>query len=308
MLKKIITVFFIILLLPTIAFARWQGPKVIVTGTWGKGFDQFGYQRGDSAEYFPQDLSALADGRIVVIDEVNARWILYGQNGEYIKHVKALGIGCYGLSGDKILTLYWDGSYKTGRFGVFDIVREKWIWKDSTKSYPPWDYSVIQSGNDIFIWHNKAGYKYSSQGQMIEALSQKPLAFGIVRSSILQSNGQHRLTVEYDGATYEIKGPPDYNAITRDSIANLYMVTGADDHSKYHVYKYNKHGKLLGSIAVPLDKVIRDDNPKRPDEPITLPRIIAEYGEPVISQSGDVYAWKRSDAGYSILKWSWVDD
>lgn len=54
--------------------------------------------------------------------------------------------------------------------------------------------------------------------------------------------------------------------------------------------------------------------PKQGAEPAPVPgtgkymNSAVEYGEPVVAPNGDVYAWKKTDFGYSILKWTWVDD
>jgi hypothetical protein len=37
------------------------------------------------------------------------------------------------------------------------------------------------------------------------------------------------------------------------------------------------------------------------------PKVIEQYGQPVVSPTGDIYTWKRTPDTYSILKWIWTD-
>jgi len=70
------------------------------------------------------------------------------------------------------------------------------------------------------------------------------------------------------------------------------------------VYKISSCGKILGHVQLPTDEI--SDYTVVGGEKYA--NYIARYGNATFGADGNVYTWKKTDAKYSILKWTWVDD
>ncbi len=73
--KKIIFISLVtMLVMPIKVFAGWTGPTTIVAGTWGTGTTQFGLEKGDTSDNFPDLGAVLPNGQIIIEDNVNSRF------------------------------------------------------------------------------------------------------------------------------------------------------------------------------------------------------------------------------------------
>jgi hypothetical protein len=140
-------------------------------------------------------------------------------------------------------------------------------------------------------------FKYSSTGQLLKTYNEKPLELGVVNEKSL-GDSRYKVTIEYPDMVYILnKGPySEYSCICKEVI---YAISGKS------VEKFGANGELLGELIIPDDqrKVIRLGGGGFEE----ISEVIAEYGTPLVSQSGDIYTWKRTPDTYSIIKWVWMD-
>lgn len=105
----------------------------------------------------------------------------------------------------------------------------------------------------------------------------------------------YRITIVFPEGNVNIDSDRDFRAATRDAVGFIYGL-GADS-----VVRYDKNGKRTGSLTLPRD---HEELVQVPGQ--RAPRgVYVEYGEPVIAPNGDVYLWQKSDAKFSILKYTW---
>jgi hypothetical protein len=294
------------------AYAAWNGPQVVVQGSWGSGEQEFGYRKGDIRDVFPDSVIVLSDGKIVVLDELSEKLKIFRADGTFLKSIQVIAIGFYRLDLDSIVGGKLDDKGKT-KIGVYNISTEKWLWIDNSTDIgylPDLTVYISDANHDIYIWNNHdKGYRYSSTGTILDTYSTRPLIFGQEVSSQKKSDGNYSTVIRFDDMMYGCKTPTTFDSFTRDSLGYLYGIAhpgrGADLH--YRVYKVTKCGNTIATLDFPPDKshaIVIHDPPPATD----IVTVDEEYGKPVIAPNGDVYTWKRTPDNYSILKWTWVDD
>ena len=119
----------------------------------------------------------------------------------------------------------------------------------------------------------------------------------------------HKIVIEFDDVTYSINAPQSFEYFSRynKGYLNAVIITGAPGPNHYRVNRYDRCGKKVGSVDLPVANIISEPaDPTRPSP--VFEKVVEEYGKPVIGPNGDVYAWKRTPDTYSILKWTWLDD
>jgi len=277
--------------------AGFIGPSEVRSTTYGSGNDQVGLRQGDSGDEFPWKMAVSPTGRIALCDEANDRVVLYKPDGTFERSINILSTGVVFDSSDAL--------YLKAKFRKFN--------KDGTMAFEKdaGYHEIFSTDNSIIGYdRDKKTYPlYSPTGQLIKTYTERPLELGRVKSSNRQTDGSVQTVIEYNDAIYSIKSPKMLESFTRDVLGNLCGVikTGLGGNMHYRVYKYNKCGKVLGSIDLPQNNIVVE--PERvPPRPVPRVTILEEYGMPVIAPNGDVYTWKRTPDKYSILKWTWVDD
>jgi hypothetical protein len=296
--KKIFLINLVVIL---VAYAQvyggFTGPSEVLSTTFGNGNGQVGLRRGDSGDEFPWRLAVSPMGRIALCDEANDRVVIFKLDGTFERNINLLSTGVVFDSDDSL--------YLKAKFRKLN--------KDGTEAFVKGvGYHEIYAANGNIIGYDKAKKTYSiysPTGQLLKTHSEAPLELGIVKSSKRLPDDSHLTVIEYSDAIYSIRPPTMLEYFTRDLSGFLYgvIITGPESNQYYRVYKYNKCGKVLGSVDLPPNNIIVKPNTV-PPQPTPDVMILAEYGQPVIASNGDVYTWKRTPTKYAILKWTWVDD
>jgi len=288
---------------PSIGIAAWQAPVEIVRGNWGTNIGQFNLKQGGTTDIFPKDIGVDKEGSIAIADVANKRILIYNSDGTILRAIEKpaeIHVTYWPRSllvhssGNSLLANLYIYNYDGSILNKINIKRtERFI---STHNY------VI---SDI---DNNKYYLYSPSGELQKTSTQRPLELGSFQSRRKMPDGSYLTTIKYDDNIFRVIAPNMLEYFTRDMSGYFYgvIMAGTGDEQHYRVYKYNTCGNILGSVDLPADNIIEEpENPPAPTPDITF---VAEYGKPLISPNGDVYAWKRTPETYSILKWTWKDD
>ena len=278
-------------------FGAWKGPIEIITGEWGSGVNQFGFEQGDTHDGFPYYFFLSDEGSIILYDLINSKIKLYDSHGILFRNIvppienprrwviKPI------LIESKILLLL-DKIYYLSLKG--DLVN-KIDYPEQIQRINRWE--VVN--RKIYLEQAKP-YKcvvLSSSCQLLETYKEKPLELGIVKGRSLGGK-RYRTTIEYPDMTYTLnKGP--YRKYIRLCKENIYAVSGKSAEI------FNTSGEAIDKIIMPKDQINEISPGGRGMEAAS--EIIEQYGEPVVAPNGDVYTWKRTPDTYSILKWIWIE-
>lgn len=297
------------------AFAEWRGPEKVLEGLWGEADGQFGIFYGDNFDYFPKNFIVDKRNRILVLDVINRRLQIYGNDKIVAVLPKKLPPGyvleewpydgSLAISGDKIIETF-HGQIYSYNGNLLD------------EFYVGVKYFRGQDDNENLLFEDistKKYYKYSPDGEFITSYNQEPLELGI-KASRRQAgtDSKYDTTVQFEDITYHVTLDGDWDNFARDRNKYLYFtnsytakdpVSGEDSSTSLAV-KYDRCGKKIGELELPISEY-EPATQEELDRPTTKLRIRNEYGTPVIGPDGAVYAWKRTPTTYSILKWTWVD-
>lgn len=303
--RLIAYLFFILLFLNTDhSAADWVGPTTVIKGRWGRGLAEFGFKSGIMKDRFPEKIHVLPDDSIVIEDWLNYRFKLFSVNGEYLKSFGTL----YDLAvidSDRLAGFYWDAKVSKPRAGVYSMGQKKWLWFDQTTSYN-FNTSVLEvAKNKIYAWNaeEKKGYNYSMEGKLLQTYTEQPPELGI--RSTKRTGPDIKTTLFFPDQIYTIFAKEPVDVDYRDDKNFLYYIKkylNSSGERVRQVYRYDICGKEKGLLIMPLSTY----EPKK-DTLMKKSIPIEEYGDPVISHTGDVYTWVRSKREYKIIKWTWVD-
>ncbi|MDH3974373.1 MAG: fibronectin type III domain-containing protein [Deltaproteobacteria bacterium] len=252
---------------------------------------------------FPVKIHILPDDRIIIEDWLNYRFKIFTMNGEYSKSFSTL-YDMVVIDADRLAGFYWDTKASKPRAGVYSIDRRKWLWIDKRTAYN-FNTSVLEVANKaIYVWNaeEEKGYNYSIEGELLQTYSEQPLALGIKSSR--REGPVIKTTLSYSDETYTIFAKEPVEVDYRDENRFLYYIkifVNASGDRIRQVYRYDICGKEKGMLELPLSMY----EPQPGSMGKSIP--VAEYGDPVVSHSGDVYTWMRSKKEYKIIKWTWVD-
>jgi len=293
----------IIILNASLSYSDWVGPTTIIRGTWGRGLSQFGLKTGRMKDKFPEKIHVLPDNSIIIEDWLNYRFKIFTMNGEYLKSIGTL-YNLVVMDSDRLAGFYWDAAASKPRAGVYSIGQKKWLWFDKKTAYN-FDAIKLDVVNDqIYAWNGmeSKGYNYTAKGELLKNYSSHPKELGF--KSTKRSGPFLKTTISYPNETYTIFAKDPVGIDYRDKNNFLYYVkttvTPSGDRVR-EVYRYDICGKEKGMIKLPLSVY----EPKPTPQGKLIP--IEEYGGPVVSQSGDVYASVRSKTEFKVVKWTWVD-
>jgi hypothetical protein len=133
-----------------------------------------------------------------------------------------------------------------------------------------------------------------NDGKAVAPLSQKGREAVMVRSMKITAT-TYRVTVIFPDKNVELDSEQDFKIAARDVSGSIYGIA-AD-----RVVRFDKNGKKTAELAIPSAR-----EELVPVAGQSAPRgVYIEYGGPVVAPNGDVYVWQKSDAKYSILKWTW---
>lgn len=286
-------------------YAAWKGPSEIVSSKWGAAAGQVGIKHGDSGDSFARSIGVSQSGKIVIADPINGVLHIFGGDGVLQRDIQNSFVW-RGWPADVLVNSECAVVGYVQFTQTFNIVTGVQIGKVDNMGgadYVANDCSAIYSGGSN-------GWKiYLPTGQIIKTMAEMPLELGLVKSTKGLPDGSRHVVIQYDDVIYSINPPTTLEYFSRDLSKNLYgiIITGPEGNQYCRVYKYNKCGKVLGSVDLPPNNIVVKPNTV-PPQPTPDVSVLAEYGQPIIAPSGDVYAWKRTPDTYSILKWTWVDD
>jgi len=284
-----------------LCLADWVGPTTVVKGSWGRGLSQFALKKGIIKDKFPTKFHILPDNSILIEDLLNYRFKIFSIDGSYLNSISTM-YEMSVLDQDRLAGFYWDTEILRARLGVYSISQKKWLWINKSRSYN-FNSSIIEVANKkVFVWNSEEnkGYNYSATGELIQTYTDWPLELGITTSG--RSGPLYKTLITFDDEIYAVFAREPASADFRDDSSYLYDVKIFIDKSNERikqVYKYDICGKEKGVLQFPLSTYESKPSAKGKLIPI------AEYGDPIVSHTGDVYAWLRSSKEYKIVKWSW---
>lgn len=294
------------------AYGAWQGPDIVLEGGWGSTTGQFGIRSGDAADEFPSMLAISPSGKVLVGDGFNIRIQIFNTDGSFNNSITPKG---------------FPTSYRTATYWPLSlfICGDQNIYAERNEYIQIYDMSgsltrnlTNLDGGIVFVdqqcnfyTYNPSSnryFLYSPTGQLIKTSTTRPAELGVVKSARENPDGSGRTVIEFNDNTFNIQSPRLLEFFKRDSRGGLYgaIITGAPGKQYYRVYKYDRCGKVVGSVDLPTNNITIEQT--MPRQPTPIVTVVEEYGQPVIAPSGDVYTWKRTPTTYSILKWTWVDD
>jgi hypothetical protein len=290
---------FFIVFAPAVSFARWVGPKEVLSGKWGKGETEFGFEHGDTRDAFPSLLVIDELGNIIIGDSLNKRIKIYNSAGSLQKYFSyksispefgwpanlraKAGVGFFSLY-EKLQKYDYDGNF----IWAIDVPGAMDFWVSNDGGIWLQDYVNINTY-----------YLYSPTGQLLKTYASSPPELGKVEEKYI-SPGQYKVTVTYPDRTWSYIGAGVAPPYIRDVNGNLYSTGGTQ------AIRWNFCGKELARVTMPPKNIIK----KESDIPGREPKItvLEQYGEAVVAPNGDVYTWKRTPDKYSIVKWTWKDE
>jgi hypothetical protein len=274
------------LLTPSLIFAGWSEPELIISGSWGKGDGQFDKAEYDTDYNLPDIASILPDGTVLIHDTVNWKMMVFKENGELLKEVFWQMI--VNPKGEKVMHLpeYW----------IIGVDR------------------YTKDGN-IIIGSRNTAKLLSPSGELLVTYDTNPLEMGIIRKTLYGVDGSSQHTVEYEDNTYNVTSAVAVapESFVRDAQGYLYAAGKTKENSisdklRHRVFRFDLCGRILGFLDLPEDNIEEIDLGGEAYQGEYRYVYHAQYGPPVIGPGGSIYAWKRTPDTYSILKWDWVDD
>ena len=152
---------------------------------------------------------------------------------------------------------------------------------------------MVFDSKGVLIDELKWGAATGQEGKAIAPLSQKDRK-AVQVYSLKVGAAKYRITLVFPDKNLDVDSEEDFKIAARDDAGFAYGV-GTD-----MVIRFDKNGKK--TAALPLPRAHEELVPV----PGRAPRgVYIEYGVPVIAPNGDVYMWQKSEAKYSILRWSW---
>lgn len=280
--KMLVTVCLAILCMTPRAYSNWQMPTEVIVGAFGAEDSNFGISAGDIEDKFPYLVAVLFNDNIVISDIVKAREMVYSRDGSLIKMVP------------------W-----------YIYQNEKKIENPEYQATHYWNvqgYTV--DGN---TWMRLKDYVLVDlNGQILKRSTSRPLELGFLKSQST-GTGQYKTTIKYPDLTYVIIANQPIVKYYRDLGKYIYQIETFTDKSNgeeiisYRVHKYNMCNKEVSVLDMPKSEY-KPMPPEASNLPTWKPVPIIEYGEPIVSSSGDIYCWARTETQYKILKWTWQDD
>lgn len=294
-----------VLLFSQLLYAEWQGPEVLIESSWGDGDNEFGMIEGDTVAFDvlpgPYDISEA--GNIVMADMVNGRFKVFNSSYELTALHTPPPI-------DKTPN-YWRIVPVFIGENISLILDEYYFYNLSgelfTQVASPKKARFRKNINNVLYLYQKKPLDqwvaYSSNGELLETFSQKPLVLGRMTDDMFVYGGDisYNTTVTYDDKSLTIADRPENlcEHFDRDINGNVYCVRDEK------VTRFNNCGKPASVLTIPEDDItIRPSGMPGIEDDWT---INSEYMSPKVDNQGNVYAVRRTPANYSLVKWTWQD-
>lgn len=299
---RLIVTFLTLFLITTTAYAGWVGPETVVSGKWGKGDLEFGFNKGDYEDDFPKVFSVFPDGKVLVKDTWNGSLKAFDKDGRFIKSIRPPGEGLVAFTTNVFVSSNYFEFGRARGVGLFDFIEECWIWKDDNediglhgKAHLDLASIHIDANKNIYIWNNiDSGWKYSNDGTLLKSYERPPPVF-IERLDWKRLSGSKYLsTIKVNDEHLEWTGSQPFSNYSHSANGNIYaygrVVKGKNETPFTRLVKITHCGEVEASLNLPTGLDYEFDQP------------------PTITPEGHVYFWKRENNTYNILKWSWVDE
>ena len=247
-------------------YGAWQGPMEVIIGNWGKGDRNFGIERGDLEDKLPLLTAITIEEKMIISDRANEREIVYSSDESLYKIIPWY--------------LYRD---------------DKKIVNPEFPKYNYWNIQGYTPEGNIWVKFDKYHLK-SPTGQLLETYKERPLELGLVKEKRSGSK-RYKVTIKYPDKEWVVISKGACSRYVRDLNCNLYCP------GHRQVIKYDEDGNEAARLTMP--ERIAEETPARDPGVEAIIKVIEEYGPPVVSPNGDIYAWKRTPDTYSIVKWIW---
>jgi hypothetical protein len=213
------------------------------------------------------------------ISTVHAAW---SEPAEIISGKWGSGAGQFGMRSE-------------GGYSVLPSIEAITAEKHVIVSDPVNRKQMVFSSQGKLIMEQKWDAAKGNEGKVIAPLSQKDREAIIVRSMKITAN-TYRVTVVFADKNLVLDSEQDLKIAARDVNGFVYGI--ATD----SIVRFDKNGKTNATLSLP--RAHEELIPAVPGQ--SAPRgVYIEYGEPVIAPNGDVYLGKKSEATYSVLRWTW---
>ena len=275
--------------------AAWQGPIQVLSGVWGSGVGQFGFEAGDSGDDFPRSFGISASQRIIIADSINEVLHVFDNNGMFLRDINkpqewSGWPSSVLVNGECAVVGYVQMTH------TFDIATGNLLGKANNMGGAKY---VNENCSSIYSGGKKKGWKiYTPTGQLLKTSSEMPLELGKVTTEPLGS-ARYKITISYPDKIYGLSADRAFVRFTRDIKGFIYGVNAGG------AWRFNQCGNMIGAVLLPSAQITTIPSQGKGEPNVNVHE---EYGEPVIAQNGDVYTWKRTPDKYFILKWTWVDD
>ena len=298
---KLMACSFVFLLLPHYVFADYSGPEISLSEKWGNGDNEIGIRHQDTADTFAKTVKVNILGNIAVMDLENNRVKIYSENGYLLSIIIPKNI--------KVKYTWPSFIGFDSQNNIYTSNYDKKLQKYSIKGELLWEKEVIvgriavQPDDTIIIWGYRSQMEgkekfvqYFLTGQFLETHKEKPLELGKVKERRSGSK-RYKVTIKYPDKEWVVISKGACSRYVRDLNCNLYCP------GHRQVIKYDEDGNEVARLTMP--KRIADEIPGVGPGAEAEIDVKEEYGPPVVSPNGDVYAWKRTPDTYSIVKWTW---
>jgi hypothetical protein len=153
---------------------------------------------------------------------------------------------------------------------------------------------LVFNGKGKLVEEVQWGDAKARSGSICAPLSQRDRGAVTVYPQKIGAN-LYRITIVFPERNVDVDSDTDFKIATRDAAGFIYgLGAGA-------VVRFDPAGKKAGDLPLPRAHEELIPDPARR----TQRGVYIEYGEPVVATNGDVYLWQKSDANYSVLKWTW---
>jgi len=305
---------FLLIVFAGSAIADLTGPFPVVEGKFGTSPTEFAISHDDMGDSVPSIRSINVLGNIFLVDNEQVK--IFDYRGQLLQIVKPKNIKD---------THGWPAFMDADSHNnIYTSNYDNKLQKYSIRGELLWEKEVIvgriavQPDDTIIIWGYRPDKKgaealllFSSTGQLLKTYTERPLELGVVESKGA-ATGQYKYetTIKYPDHTYHIFSNQPFVKYCRDGLKNLYRTEtyvekrGNEEIIRYKLYRYDRCSEEAVIFNMPISEY-EPMPPQASNLPTWIPVPIIEYGEPIISPSGDLYCWARTKTEYKILKWTW---
>jgi hypothetical protein len=221
----------------------------------------------------------------LLVFSISAAHAVWSEQAEIISGNWGSGAGQFGLRSEGVFFVVPSIEYITPEKNVIisDPVNRK---------------QMVFNSKGVLIEELKWSDAKGQEGKTIAPLSQKDREAAKMYSTKDGTNAYH-ITIVFPDKNLVVDSEEDFKIATRDDAGFVYGV------STGMVIRFDKTGKKTDVLSLPRPHEVLSAIPIPVPGGRTTHVMYLKYGEPVIAPNGDVYVWQKSNATYSVLKWTW---